>query len=86
MILQAYVGDKCAYACDGAGTLASASKQPAAPIRRYLDFSSAAKEAALARVYAGVCFPSSIRAGTRLGEQIAYYILENSTPKIKQSS
>lgn len=91
VILQGYVGDNCPFTCTSCGD-APSNNQPPKPVvkvekssvRNFNEFSSAAKEAAFARVYAGVCFPDSTHAGMELGRRIAYYVLENSTQKVKQ--
>lgn len=83
VVLRGYVGDHCLFTCNCYG---ECEKKEESPMRSYHDISTAAKEAGQARVYAGACFPYSVQAGMQLGERIAYYVLENSTQKIKQPS
>lgn len=91
VILKGYVGDPCSFTCTNCGEPPSSDelaqqlvKTEKSTVRQFNAFSSAAKEAADARVYAGVCFPDSTHAGAELGKRIAYHVLENSTQKVKK--
>lgn len=84
VVLKGYVGDHTPFLCSACGDGGTQKVPLKIPLRPYHDFSTAASEAAVARIYAGVCFPASTQAGMDLGKRVAYYVLENSTQKIKQ--
>ena len=45
--------------------------------RSFTSFSSAAEEATLSRIFAGVHFRSDLTAGQHLGRQVADFVLDN---------
>jgi hypothetical protein len=62
---------------DIAFSFASASADPANPVRRFASFSDAARENADSRIMAGLHFRFATDAGMKLGDQIARYTLAN---------
>ncbi len=51
------------------------------PIRNFRSFKEAAAEASISRVYGGIHYPSSCITGERIGEKVAYLILQKTTLK-----